>query len=255
MSAPSMDLSRYRTVVVSPHFDDAALSLGGVLQAAPGPVAVVTVHGGRPPAGVEVSEWDYDCGFPAAEDAYDTRVREDALACKALGADQILLANPDGPYREKAEPLVGLDELVRQVAATADLYLPAGINQPDHARVRDQAIAALGTDGGIRPYFYADLPYTAALPGYADEGGAYLTSPEAWPSEVTELGQRYGHGLDLPRGVPVTGKLWEAKRRAVLCHASQLSLVACMDEVAVPRPLLGVDGLLALEVVWRPSAG
>ncbi|MEU6145664.1 PIG-L family deacetylase [Streptomyces sp. NPDC047081] len=255
MSAPSVDLSRYRTVVVSPHFDDAALSLSAVLMTAPGPVAVVTVHGGRPPAGVKVSSWDYDCGFSAPEDAYETRVREDALACECLGADQILLVNPDSPYRQPDEPLVGLDELVRRAAATADLYLPAGINQPDHGRVRDQSIAALGTDSGVRPFFYADLPYAAALSSYADEGSTFLTSPEAWPSEVRVLGGRYEHGLDLPRGVPVTGKLWEAKRRAVLCHASQLSLVACMDEVAVPQPLLGVDGLLALEVVWRPSAG
>jgi LmbE family N-acetylglucosaminyl deacetylase len=242
----------YRIVAISPHFDDVALSMGGHIVAAGVSTAIVTVHGGPPPAGLPPSEWDADCGFASPDAAFATRLSEDAESCRAMGASRRTLPNADGPYRDDDLPLAGLDELIRAAAVSADLYLPAGINQPDHRRVRDQAIAALAGQPDVRPFFYADLPYTSAIPGWFELDDLGLASSAACPEHVRELERVYPAGLALVRRTVLTGHTWDRKRQAVLHHASQLALVAQMAEVAALRPLLALDGLLTVEAVWRP---
>lgn len=252
-NSTGISIDNYQIIAVSPHFDDVALSLSGLLLDSAQPTVVVTVHGGRPAPGQPVSEWDADCGFVTAESAYLTRLAEDAASCAALGAASLTLPNADGPYRDGA-PLAGLDEVVRAAAGIADLYLPAGIGQPDHRCVRDQAIAALEDLPGSRPYFYADLPYSAVTPGWFELDGIGSAAEDAWPEHVRELGCRYPAGLELVHRSVIRGDLWEGKRRAVLHHSSQLAMVGSMSEIAGSLPLLAVDGLLTVEAVWRPRS-
>lgn len=253
LNSNGISLDSYRIIAVSPHFDDVALSLSGLLLDTAQPTVVVTVHGGRPEPGQPVSEWDADCGFVTAESAYRTRLAEDAASCAAMGVASLNLPNADGPYRDGAS-LAGLDEVVRAAAGVADLYLPAGIDQPDHRCVRDQALAALEDLPGPRPYFYADLPYSAVTPGWFELNGTGSAADEAWPEPVRELGCRYPAGLELVHRSVIRGDLWEGKRRAVLHHSSQLVPVGSMDEIAGSRPLLAVDGPLTVEAVWRPRS-
>ena len=62
-----------RIVVVSPHFDDAALGAGHLL-ASYEDTTVITVLAGRPPAYPDVpSEWDALGGFKAGDDVVAAR--------------------------------------------------------------------------------------------------------------------------------------------------------------------------------------
>ena len=69
-----------RIVVVSPHFDDAAMGAGHLI-ASYDDTTVVTVLGGRPPAYPDVpSEWDALGGFVAGDDVVAVRREEDVAA-------------------------------------------------------------------------------------------------------------------------------------------------------------------------------
>ena len=73
-----------RIVVVSPHFDDAAMGAGHLI-ASYDDTTVVTVLAGRPPAYPEVpSEWDALGGFVAGDDVVAVRREEDAAAMAVL---------------------------------------------------------------------------------------------------------------------------------------------------------------------------
>ena len=63
-------------VVVSPHFDDAAFSLGGSLAQWDRAV-VVTAHGGPPASEAALSDWDAECGFASGREAHAVRMEED----------------------------------------------------------------------------------------------------------------------------------------------------------------------------------
>src|ERR1700689_1014420 len=75
-----------RIVVVSPHFDAAAMGAGHLLASYPD-TTVITVLAGRPPAYPDVpSEWDALGGFKAGGDVVAARREEDAAAMEVLGS-------------------------------------------------------------------------------------------------------------------------------------------------------------------------
>lgn len=170
----------WRTVVISPHFDDAALSLAGLLPTLPGPLAVVTVHGGSPAPGLPVSDWDALCGFSSAVEAYRARRAEDARSCALLGAEQVLVDHPDGPYVGEGDEPSGLDPLLRSLAPGTRVLVPLGTNQPDHEAVRLRTQRVLAAAGAPEPWVYADLPYTGHLPEWGTPGRA-----RHWPRART----------------------------------------------------------------------
>ncbi|MDX6353706.1 MAG: hypothetical protein QOF98_609, partial [Streptomyces sp.] len=160
---------RWDTVVISPHFDDAALSVAGLLIRGAGRAAVVTVHGGAPDASAATSWWDSTCGFGSAVEAYESRLAEDARSCELLGAEQVVLPHADGPYRAAGEQLTALREFLDGLPERTQVLVPLGTNQPDHAAVREQALAALAARGYDTPWVYADLPYTGAAPEWGTD--------------------------------------------------------------------------------------
>lgn len=239
MSAPHA--REWAAVVLSPHLDDAALSLGGLIQRLPEPRAVVTVHGGPPAAGAAVSEWDAACGFLSAREAYETRLAEDARACAVLGAEQVLLGHADNPYR-CGGPLTAVDAFLAGLPPQTEIFVPLATNQRDHAAVRDRA---LGLVAGRRPRVYADLPYTAVMPGW----GTGSLDPASGGAAYRAMQERYA--LEVVHDVRLGGAEWARKRDAVLCYASQLAPVAGMSEVGQLGPLLGHPGPLQFELVWE----
>jgi LmbE family N-acetylglucosaminyl deacetylase len=89
-----------RTVIVSPHLDDAVFGCGSLIAAHPG-ATVVTVFAGVPPHGAAASDWDHRrCGFASATRAVTRRREEDRVALSLLEArpawrDFLAPARPD----------------------------------------------------------------------------------------------------------------------------------------------------------------
>ncbi|GAA2910888.1 PIG-L family deacetylase [Streptosporangium fragile] len=225
------------TIVVSPHFDDAALSVAGVLARRAGSAVIVTVLGGA--AGETPSAWDRLCGFASAEEAARERRAEDARACAVLGVDQVALDHPDAPVAGLR--LHGLETfLTEHVTPRTRVLVPMGIGNADHEAVRDQALDVLDKVGARETRIYADLPYASAL---REWGGPSAEEALAAGAQARALAGRYR--LRPESRLRLQGSEWALKRRAVLCYASQLAPLACEygEFLAVPGPL-------QYELVW-----
>ncbi|GAA1199953.1 PIG-L family deacetylase [Streptomyces hebeiensis] len=231
------------TVILSPHFDDAALSLAGLIPALPSPVCVVTVHGGAPAPGHEISWWDRTCGFSSAGEAHLARLAEDARACALLGVDHVVLNHPDGPYGDGGA-LHEIDTYLSDLPAETRVLVPLGTNQPDHAKVRDRALLILDKLGRPLPLVYADLPYTGHTARWA------APDVEVSLAQDRDFGLSYQEIVSRYRTRPayeriLTDQEWARKRAAVLAYASQLAPLA-VDHGA----LLARGGPLCAERVW-----
>ena len=165
-------------LVVSAHFDDAVLSVGGVIQQHPGTI-VLTVFGGRPPKGMKSHAWDRDTGCELAAEAVDARADEDLQALGHIGAHQRRLRFLDAPYRTDGiwhenqylgEPLPRA--LSSEIGKVLDDIRPSRVLLPlgnakwhtDHHATSEATLVALTTRRWCRAIVYADLPYALAQP-------------------------------------------------------------------------------------------
>ena len=151
-------------VVVSPHLDDAALSLGAtiVMLARHGVTPkVVTVMANDPDSDEAAQRFDRECGFTTAQDAARGRRAEDARACEIMGAEPVWLPLSD---REHAPPASddALREALRACLAEAGTVLIPGfpLLNVDHARVARAAVHP-AVIGSRRVGLYLEQPYGA----------------------------------------------------------------------------------------------
>ncbi|WP_330177464.1 PIG-L family deacetylase [Streptomyces sp. NBC_01498] len=231
------------TVVLSPHFDDAALSLGGLVPRLPGPVTVVTVYGGEPASHHPVSWWDGVCGFSTAREAYRARRAEDARACALLGVDSVVLDHPDGPYGDGSD-LTAIDGFLAELPRETVLLIPLGTNQPDHEKVRDRALEVIAKLGRALPLVYADLPYTGHLDAWGTPGvDAALAGSHLCGLAYQDMTSR--HTLRPVHDLTLSDDAWAPKREAVLCYGSQLAPLAADHGMLLAR-----NGPLRAERVW-----
>jgi LmbE family N-acetylglucosaminyl deacetylase len=196
-----------RWIYISPHFDDAVLSCGGLIyeQAQQGiPVEIWTICAGDPPPGplsvmaLENHEvWDTG----TAEETVALRREEDAAAAALVGAEIYLFDIPDCIYRRSPEgnlfyiddvfaPLDPLEAglsvevaavLAEELLSDDVIVCPLTIgNHMDHVMVRT-AVEQLQ-----RPVrYYADIPYLLNRPGALEPLTRGLTD-ESFP--VSEKG-------------------------------------------------------------------
>ena len=197
-----------RIVVVSPHFDDAAMGAGYLLFRYPGSV-VVTVLGGRPPAYPEQpTDWDKAGGFKAGDDVVAVRQEEDRAAMEVFGAvpvwldfpDHQYLAEPDRPKPADVAP--ALEAAVREATA---VFLPMGLANPDHVVTHEAGLIVRERRPEIAWFCYEDHGYKH-LPGMLAWRVAKLFRAGIWPT---------------PAMVPAEVDL-ERKRKAVWCYTSQI---------------------------------
>lgn len=169
-----------RILVISPHLDDAVLSLGGSMHrwASSGrEVHCLTVLAGRPhprPA----SWWDATCGFATADEATRTRRQEDACAAQAIGSTVEWLDHADESYGDPFPRPGEVLPALRAAWSSAEVILVPGWPRanPDHA-----ALGALLVDelrGDERVVRYAEQPYRTVERGVA--GAGRPPTADAW---------------------------------------------------------------------------
>ena len=157
---PRPDLGR-RLVVVSPHLDDAVLSVWTALRGH-GDATVLTCFAGEPPVGAAVSAWDRQGGATSAGERVRVRRAEDRAVLRTLGVTAVHLDHLDAPYRDPDDGLVleRLTDTLRPHLREADAVLaPLGLGgHPDHVTAGRAALAAAPA-GTVQ--LYADLPYAS----------------------------------------------------------------------------------------------
>lgn len=202
-----------RIVVLSPHFDDAAMGAGLMLIRHSGQslTSVITVFGGKPARYPDPpTEWDALGGFGAGDDVAALRREEDAAALEVLGAEPVWLDFVDHQYlepEERATPEAVAEVLEARVMERDPtvVFFPMGLANPDHGVTHDAALIVRQAHADIEWYCYEDQGYKH-LPGLLAWRVSKLLRSMVWPT---------------PAAVPVSADA-ERKRRAIWCYASQI---------------------------------
>jgi LmbE family N-acetylglucosaminyl deacetylase len=183
--------------VLSPHLDDAVLSLGAGIAASSADVSIVTVLAGDPQSELPAGKWDAASGFRTAGEASRARRREDEEACKIVGAKPVWL-----PYGDEQYPRPADEEIwgaVQEAIGEAETILLPGfpLIHLDHAWLLELARRQGLSDRRVG--LYLEQPYAAAWT---------LSPPDA---EWRPLAAGLPHRL--------------TKLRACRCYASQLPML------------------------------
>jgi LmbE family N-acetylglucosaminyl deacetylase len=203
-----------RIVVVSPHFDDAALGAAHLLATYPGST-VITVLAGWPPAYPdEPTSWDACGGFKAGDDVVAARREEDRAAMSYLEATPVWLEFPDHQYlakedRPTPDQVAPALEAAIVAAAPSAVFFPMGLANPDHVLTHDAGLKvrdALMESGDAPTWFcYEDHGYKH-IPGMLAWRVAKLFKSGTWPT---------------PAIVPIEPEMLR-KRAAIDLYKSQL---------------------------------
>lgn len=174
-------MKKQHWIFLSPHFDDVALSCGGLvwsLTQGGHSVEVWTIMGGFPPNQTfsEFAEGMHQQWGMPPDNIIETRRLEDVAACQAMGATPRHFDWPDVIYRQ--DPLTGgplvtnndelfgkspeiplVEEIARMISTdvpeNSKLVSPISLgNHIDHRAVRQAADQSSRVD-----YYYADYPY------------------------------------------------------------------------------------------------
>lgn len=168
-------------VVLSPHFDDAVLSVGGLLSEFEGPKCIVTFFSTPTTTPQYLTYWDEISGFDKSTDARAARIQENGNATNLLGAGAVNLDYVDKQYQTRSpSDISSLIESItediktivdsqgkNQITIIGPSYFGEEFTHPDHLvvskafmqavqKVRDVDAPNINT----RFYFYEDLPYT-----------------------------------------------------------------------------------------------
>ncbi|KAF0106594.1 MAG: hypothetical protein FD146_2502 [Anaerolineaceae bacterium] len=189
-----------RWIYISPHFDDAVLSCGGLIfeQTRQGiPVEIWTVCAGDAPPG-EISPLIQICHFQwgtqTAEETIALRREEDRAAAAIVGAETCHFGLPDCIYRRSPEGELLYTEDVfgprHPFEAGLDRELAAALAEelrPDDALVcpltvgghLDHALTRAAAERLGRPLrYYADIPYLLNHPEALEPAADLFPVPE-----------------------------------------------------------------------------
>ena len=212
-------------IYLSPHFDDVALSCGGLVweQTQMGEkVSIWTVCGGEPPPG-DISDFakTLHARWEASQNAPAERKVEDINSCRCLRASYRHFSLPDCIYRRN--PLTGefmyaseqalngplhpsdsqfvedlVEEFYRIPSGAMTLVCPLALgNHVDHQLTRLAAESL-----GIYCLYYADFPYVLQ-----DKAWAGKLKTEGWESKV----------------YPISNEGLAAWQDSISAHRSQIS--------------------------------
>ena len=158
-------------IILSPHFDDAVFSLGGLIATAPERAIVITIFAGTPAEGV-AGRWDRRSGFKSGAEAMRARALENEAALAVLDVPPTGVINLDfldRQYRGDKTLIAGLPstiaetlcEAVRRHGGPANVFTPASAWHPDHRLVTDSVVDPwrAGELPDMDLFLYQDQPY------------------------------------------------------------------------------------------------
>jgi LmbE family N-acetylglucosaminyl deacetylase len=217
-----------RLVVVSPHLDDAAFSVGALvadLSRAGRAITNLTVFAGDPSSTEPAGVWDRRAGFASAGAAAATRRAEDERASRLLGMKPVWLSFHDNQY---ADDRASVWQQLQPHVSQADLLLVPGfpLEHPDHAWLF--GLLSRHADDLPPLGLYAEQPYSEA----------------AWfRTRRLPSGNPIGdEPIDWKRRRPSL-RAWRLKQQALWAYRSQLRAMA--------RPAARVPLRVALYELWR----
>jgi LmbE family N-acetylglucosaminyl deacetylase len=191
-----------RIVVISPHLDDAVLSIGATIRGATArgsEVTVLTVLGCDPGSDAPSGWWDRRAGYRTEGEAARGRREEDRRACDLVGAAPMWLPFGDSTY-ERHGPDDDIHSAVAERTAGAELVLVPGfpLSHPDHAFVT-RLVLERGLSSPMA--LYVEQPYTTNesprepwkwlwRPGMAQPIEHTLPGPPRWRTVRTSVRRR-----------------------------------------------------------------
>lgn len=163
-------------IILSPHFDDAVLSLGGLLAKNGMQSSVITCFTGIP-LKIKTTDWDTQSGFDNSIDAMSARAKENDAGLSLLGVAKhniINLQHDDSQYRTRHSSRTArikirnalIDSLItllnRYKEAEITVYAPIFETHADHRLIKQILIDTISRirTPSVRYCFYRDIPYT-----------------------------------------------------------------------------------------------
>jgi LmbE family N-acetylglucosaminyl deacetylase len=218
-------------VVVSPHFDDAIMSLGSTIAQAVqsgAKVDVLTVFADLPSSDAPASAWDRECGFSTEGQAASVRRDEDRRACSIVGAESRWLNFGSECYERRGSE----DDIWHEVAAAvggADSVIIPGfpLAHADHACLSNLLVRK-GLDVQ-RVGLYVEQPYEF----YLKKSQRHLTvAPPLEPLVDRSIA-------------------WARTRTARTHHHAKLQAVRCYRS---QLRHLGLGTIRLRRMLWREAA-
>lgn len=160
-------------IILSPHFDDAALSLGGFLAQKGSESLVATFCAGRPDKAVS-KPWDSQSGFRDSDEAMDSRTEENRISLAYLHVPEQNVLNYDcldsqyqsllslATNREYKKIKGFILKLFNQYAGTATAFFAPGMEKHrDHQNVKLAFLECVQEQKkeNFTFYLYQDVPY------------------------------------------------------------------------------------------------
>jgi hypothetical protein len=236
-------------LLLSPHWDDAALSCWSLL-ASDRELRVVNVFAGVPSTG-KPGVWEAVIGARDPAERARERMAEDARALAHAGRAPLNLSLLDAGLREAGRLRVGLEQLDQalgaEVAAASHVYVPAGIGgHVDHLLTR--RYGRMLAHEGMPVSVYADLPYCVfhGWPSWVDarEASPRRNVDAYWQSFLGDLPEL--PALRSAEVVRLDEPASRAKRQALESYETSLNYAF--------RRMLADPEFHGLEVRWRLSA-
>jgi len=169
---PSPDIAKPLIVVLSPHFDDGVLSLGGLMAKREHELLVATFFTQRP-AEVLHTNWDKISGFSNSDEAVSSRIKENEGAIMPFGTIIKNYDYPDSQYRKENQDKEIRDKIIKDIQSITEtfknreifIYGPGifgeKITHPDHKIVHDAFISfsKINKKQNLHFFIYEDFPY------------------------------------------------------------------------------------------------
>lgn len=238
-----------RSLIVSPHPDDAVFSCWSHLVAQDGS-SVIVIFDGIPNTD-DLTPYDRFTGATSSKNRAHIRVKEDQEALARLGARRRSFSLLDRQYDESLAFRGELGRLLVDEFQTSEsrVFIPASIGgHEDHLLARDSSLEALHPLSH-EVFLYADLPY-AAYYGWAPSitGGQespYLNIGEYYSRSLETISQwKVGEAL-----VVRLDQMEQArKEESMRMYATQFPAME-----GGPSRWLTHPDRIAYEVVWRLS--